>query len=259
MRRRKLHHLLSLANHPIRPFQMVWPLSVAQGEREEQPLHERKVALHPLLDTALSELKGSGVLRIRQRRACVYVAGELVQDDDECEPSAWRVGPPVKLPPPGLFEEWGEQLGYLLADLWSSLKPAQNLLPEGLGTGIVAWGNQYERISSGSTIALDSLTVPPSLALCLPYFNPVCNLGSCQICSIQIEKGSALLPLFTESPKRRVFSETGIPQMPKAARSPVGIKRAGGLERPWPFGRRCTYYSVRKCTLGPMWRTSSAI
>src|SRR5215210_4997767 len=28
MKRRKLHHLLSLANHPIRPLQMVWPLSV---------------------------------------------------------------------------------------------------------------------------------------------------------------------------------------------------------------------------------------
>src|ERR671920_1138995 len=107
MRRRKLPHLLSLANHPIRPLQMVWPLSVAQGKREEQPLHERKVALHPLLDTALSELKGSGVLRIRQRRACVYVAGELVQDDDECEPSAWRVRPPVKLPPVGLVRGGG--------------------------------------------------------------------------------------------------------------------------------------------------------
>src|SRR5829696_8992097 len=207
MRRRKLHHLLSLANHPIRPFQMVWPLSVAQGEREEQPLHERKVALHPLLDTALSELKGSGVLRIRQRRACVYVAGELVQDDDECEPSAWRVGPPVKLPPSGLFEEGGEQLGYLSIDLWSSLKPAHNLLPEGFGTGIVAWGNQYERISSGSTIALDSLTAPPSLALCLPYFNTVCNMGSCQICSIRTERGSTLLPPFTENLRRVVLGK----------------------------------------------------
>src|SRR5215207_9798195 len=140
MRRRKLHHLLSLANHPIRPFQMVWPLSVAQGEREEQPLHERKVALHPLLDTALSESKGGGILRIRQRRACVYVAGELVQDDDECEPSARGVRPPVKLPPSGLFEEGGEQLGYLLADLWSSLEPAHDLLPERFGIGIIAWG-----------------------------------------------------------------------------------------------------------------------
>src|ERR671917_128764 len=108
MRRPKVHHLLSLA-------------------------------LHPLLNTAQSESKGGGVLRIRQRRACVYVAGELVQDDDECEPSARRLSPPVKLPPSGLFEEGGEQLGYLLADLWSSLEPAQHLLPEGFGIGIIAW------------------------------------------------------------------------------------------------------------------------
>src|ERR687890_324861 len=140
MRRRKVHPLLSLADHPVRPLQMVWPLSVAQGKREEQPLHERKAALHPLLDTALSELKGSGVLRIRQRRTCIYVAGELVQDDDECEPSARRVCPPVKLPPSGLFEDGSEQLGYLLAFLWSSLEPAQHLLPECFGIGIIAWG-----------------------------------------------------------------------------------------------------------------------
>src|ERR671917_212058 len=140
MRRRKLHHLLSLANHPLRPLPMVWSLSVAQGEREKYPPQERKVALLPCLYTALSELKGGGVLRIRQRRACVYVAGELVQDDDECEPSARGVCPPVKLPPSGLFEEGGEHLGYLSIDLWSSLEPAQNLLPERFGIGIIAWG-----------------------------------------------------------------------------------------------------------------------
>ena len=42
------------------------------------PLHEREVALHPLLDTALSELKGGGVLGVGQRRALIYSAGELV-------------------------------------------------------------------------------------------------------------------------------------------------------------------------------------
>src|SRR5215217_6741892 len=249
MRRRKLHHLLSLANHPIRPFQMVWPLSVAQGEREEQPLHERKVALHPLLDTALSELKGGGVLRIRQRRACVYVAGELVQDDDECEPSAWRVGPPVKLPPPGLFEEWGEQLGYLSIDLWSSLKPAQNLLPEGFGIGIVAWGEPVRE----DLLGVDDR---PRLAhsasffssLCLPYFNAVCNLGSCQICSTQERSG---LPYYLYSPSYReeFFSETA--ETFQTALGLCAMMRTGGDTRKLGGGFRATGGPAYRLRRGP--------
>jgi hypothetical protein len=118
------------------------------------PLHEREVALHPLLDTALSELKGGGVLRISQRRALIYSAGELIQDDDECEPSARGVCPPVKLSQLGLFEEGGEQLGYLLIDLWSSLKPAHNLPPQSFGIGIIAWGEPVRE----DLLGIDDLT-----------------------------------------------------------------------------------------------------
>src|SRR5918993_238228 len=84
-----------------------------RGKGKKHPLQGGEAPPPPRLYTALSESKGGGVLRIDQRRPLVYGAGELVQDDDECEPRTRRVRPPVELPPSGLFEDGGEQPGYL--------------------------------------------------------------------------------------------------------------------------------------------------
>ena len=61
---------------------------------------------------------------------------------------------PVKLPQSGLFEEGGEQLGYLLIDLWSSLKPAHNLPPQSFEIGIIAWGEPVRE----DLLGIDDLT-----------------------------------------------------------------------------------------------------
>src|SRR5215213_5637060 len=111
--RREFHLLLGAANSQIHPLQVVGAFRVAEGQHEKQTLGDFHVAVHPGLDALSSEPRGGGVLSVGQRLALVDAAGELVEDDDEREPTARRLCPRVELAPTRPLQHTAEPLGDL--------------------------------------------------------------------------------------------------------------------------------------------------
>ena len=107
-------------------------LGVAEGHPEEYPLRGGEILVHPRLYAVDSELQGLLVLGVREGRAPIDVAGELVEDDDEREPPPRCLGPVIQFSVPCLLEQGPEPLSDLSIDLGAAREPPPHPPPEPL-------------------------------------------------------------------------------------------------------------------------------
>ena len=83
-------------------------LRMLERQIDEHPLHRSKRLVEAPGDSGTRDLPRLGIGGERFRRAAMQVAGELVQQDDQRQRAARRIGPVIERARPGVAQRVGE-------------------------------------------------------------------------------------------------------------------------------------------------------